>query len=246
MAAPLPPPPVKKRSVLGPLLAVIVVVIIVAASLSFFLGDDFGLTPSTYTVGEGNQLYRWSYDGTDCWLYTNITYSDFNDYQSTPIDRRLTSSYDYQLCERYVTSNDSIVEDIASKLLMIADHLDLDDVGTVNLALAFSQAITYKYDNESAGPEDYWRFPVETLWVRCGDCEDKSFLFASLVEEMGYDAVCLVFDDHLAVGVACADASGTYYNWYGSQYYYCETTAIGWEMGDIPDSYGGATIVQVQ
>ena len=92
----------------------------------------------------------------------------------------------------------------------------------------------------------FLRFPVDSVYLRCGDCEDKSFLFASLVEEMGYDAVCLVFDDHLAVGVASADAHGTYYDKFGSQYYYCETTAVGWEMGVIPDSYGASTIVQVE
>ena len=46
--------------------------------------------------------------------------------------------------------------------------------------------------------------------------------------------------------MACAAAYGTYYDWSGSQYYYCETTANGWEMGDIPDSYGAANIVQVE
>jgi len=246
MAPPLPPPPVKKKSVIVPLLAVIVVVIIVAASFTYFMGDEFGLTTSTYSVGEGNQIYVWDYGTTECWLYTNLTFTDFSEYQSSSIDRRLTSAYDYSLCTSYVTSDDPIIEDIAAKLLKVADHLDLDDVGTVNLALAFSQAITYRYDNETSGSEDYWKFPVETLYLRCGDCEDKSFLFASLVEEMGYDAICLVFDDHLAVGVACPGAYGTYYEKWGSQYYYCETTAIGWKLGDIPDDYGAANLVQVE
>ena len=246
VAAPLPPPPVKKKSAIVPILAVIVVVIIVAASFTYFMGDEFGLTTSTYSVGEGNQIYVWDYGTTECWLYTNLTFTDFSEYQSSSIDRRLTSAYDYSLCTSYVTSNEPIIEDIAAKLLKMADHLDLDDVGTINLALAFSQAITYRYDNETSGSEDYWKFPVETLYLRCGDCEDKSFLFASLVEEMGYDAVCLVFDDHLAVAVACPGAYGTYYDKWGSQYYYCETTAIGWEMGDIPDDYGAANLVQVE
>ena len=70
MAPPLPPPPVKRKSVLVPLLAVIVVVIIVAAALSLLHGGRVRLTPSTYSVGQSNQLYRSTYDGTDCWLYT--------------------------------------------------------------------------------------------------------------------------------------------------------------------------------
>ena len=105
------------------MLAVIVVVIIVAASMSFLLGDELGLTTSTYTVGEGNQLYRWNYDGTDCWLYTNLTFSDYNDYQYD-LDRSSNDKrYDYDLCKSYVTSDDPIIEDIAAKLLKVADHL---------------------------------------------------------------------------------------------------------------------------
>jgi transglutaminase-like putative cysteine protease len=245
ISAPIPPPVVRKRSRAGPVLAFIVVVIVIVASLGYLLGDELGITDSTYSVGEGNQVYRWDFEGTDCWLYTNLTYANYMEYQHSSVPRRLTS-YDYSLCTSYVTSGDPIIMDIAAKLQMVADHLKLDDESTIELALAFSQTMTYRYDNETAGADDYWRFPVETLYVRLGDCEDKSFLFAAIVEAMGFDAVCLVFPDHLAVGVACPGAYGTYYDKFGSQYYYCETTSIGWTLGEIPESYGSANIVQVE
>lgn len=245
VAAPIPPPMVRKRSKLGPALAFIVVAIVIVASLGYLLGDELGITDTTYTVGEGNQVYRWNFEGTDCWLYTNLTYANYMEYQQSSVPRRLTS-YDYSLCTSYVTSGDPVIMDIAAKLQMVADHLKLDDESTIELALAFSQTMTYRYDNETAGADDYWRFPVETLYVRMGDCEDKSFLFAAIVEAMGYDAVCLAFPEHLAVGVDCPGAYGTYYDKFGSQYYYCETTSLGWTLGEIPESYGSATIIQVE
>jgi hypothetical protein len=59
--------------------------------------------------------------------------------------------------------------------------------------------------------DEYWRFPVETLYDETGDCEDTSFLFASVAEAMGYDAVILMLPGHAAVGIASDQASGAYF-----------------------------------
>jgi hypothetical protein len=79
-----------------------------------------------------------------------------------------------------------------------------------------------------------------------GDCEDMSFLFASVIEAMGYDAVILLYGDHVADGVACTSAIGTYYNLDSSKYFYCETTASGWELGRAPRECGSARVIQVE
>ena len=65
---------------------------------------------------------------------------------------------------------------------------------------------------------------------------------------MGYDAVLINPPGHLAVGILGSEGySGSYYNYEGQHYYYCETTGERWTMGQIPSEYQGqsATIVQV-
>ncbi len=59
------------------------------------------------------------------------------------------------------------------------------------------------------------------------------------------DAIIIIYEDHVAVGVACSDASGTYYELSGVNYYYCETTGDGWNIGQIPDDRDSAVLIQV-
>lgn len=43
--------------------------------------------------------------------------------------------------------------------------------------------------------------------------------------------------EHVAVGVKGKDLPGAYYEYEGARYYYVETTATGWSIGEIPDEY---------
>ncbi len=78
------------------------------------------------------------------------------------------------------------------------------------------------------------------------DCEDKSFLLASIFEKMGYDAVILIDTERVMVGLACEDAHGDSIEFHGIEYLYCETTAVGWEIGQLPDGDFSPTVVQVE
>jgi len=69
------------------------------------------------------------------------------------------------------------------------------------------------------------------------------------MEAMGYDAVLLLPPGHMAVGIWGNEGYlGSYYNYEGKRYYFCETTGDWWTMGLIPPNYLGvsATIVQVE
>ena len=145
-----------------------------------------------------------------------------------------------------MTSQDPIIDDISSIISTMAQERGLTREGTINLVLSFVQSLDYAFDEGTAGQDEYWRYPVETLYEGAGDCEDMSFLFASVIEAMGYDVIILLFEDHMAVGVACAGASGTYYNLDGSRYFYCEMTASGWELGRAPRECGSAQVIQVE
>lgn len=51
----------------------------------------------------------------------------------------------------------------------------------------------YVYDKEAQGMPDFWQFPEETLMVAdgAGDCEDCSFLLASLLLASGISPFCV-------------------------------------------------------
>jgi len=49
-------------------------------------------------------------------------------------------------------------------------------------------SITYKYDSDVHGVEDYWQLPKETLQLRTGDCEDSAILLCSLLRAAGYSS----------------------------------------------------------
>lgn len=64
-----------------------------------------------------------------------------------------------------------------------------------------ARTITYVHDNEKQNKEDFWLFPPEIYVLKKGDCEDGSFLLASLLIASGISPFCVrlvlgeVFDE---------------------------------------------------
>jgi hypothetical protein len=241
---PIPPPPPPPNHGLI-LIAVALVALLILAGVGYALITGWEDPGAEYQTGYGTESFSWSYDHIRYTLLVDIPLADYQYYVDDPIDRGLSSYNDDSLAAEYVTTQDATVMQIAQQMDQIATEQDMDDLDTIDCVLRFVQAINYTYDIDSVGVEEYWRFPVETLHDHTGDCEDKSFLFASIIEVMGYDAIIIIYEDHVAVGVACSNAPGTYYELSGVNYYYCETTAIGWNMGQIPDDRDSAVLIQV-
>jgi hypothetical protein len=202
-------------------------------------GED---TNTGVTIGEGD--YLWKYGKNTYRMDINISTALVEQYRNNQIQRYGTSHSEMvKMCDAYVTSTDGVIQNVALQLGNFS--ADFSEVNTAQFVLSFVQYIEYVGDETSTSEDEYWRFPVETLYDKMGDCEDKAFLYASLMEAMGFDAVILIFEGHAATGIAVDGASGTFYNFEGSKYYYCETTAVGWGIGQIPDQYGSAYIGQV-
>jgi len=105
----------------------------------------------------------------------------------------------------------------------------------------FVTRIPYKTDHTSRAPSDV----LASNW---GDCDDKTNLFASLLEEKGYRYALVYVPRHVFVAVQMNDPSD--FSWLkarividGKNYYYAETTAknakIGEFNGQFPNSYLG-------
>lgn len=54
-----------------------------------------------------------------------------------------------------------------------------------------AESVEYIPDKQTVGMEDFWFFPTETLTLRKGDCEDSSFLLASLMIASGVSEQCV-------------------------------------------------------
>lgn len=257
MPLPAQPPPRQEPSRLRVAGAVALVTVLVFSALfatiivaridvNFNLGGDGQqnhLYPDNMTL---DKSYQWTYDGHSYSLHLNITAGEYYEYKDRSVDRSPT--YEPTMIQ-YVTSSDVVVIELATKLDGMAHNLSYDNYHTLDFMLAFVQGIGYSYDNVSTGHEDYWRYSVETLWDHTGDCEDLSILYASILEASGHDAVLLMFPSasHMAAGVDCPGATGTYFAYGSVDYFYCETTAQGWHVGEEPPAIQGnpATVLQV-
>lgn len=105
----------------------------------------------------------------------------------------------------------------------------------------FVTNIPYKTDHTSRKPSDV----LASNW---GDCDDKTNLFASLLDEKSYQYTLVYVPHHVFVAVHIKDPSRL--SWLkarimidGKAYYYAETTAknarIGEFNGQFPNSYIG-------
>jgi hypothetical protein len=114
----------------------------------------------------------------------------------------------------------------------------------LNLILRFVQtAFDYKTDDEHFGREKPM-IPDETLYYRYSDCEDRSILFAKLVEEiLGLKVVGLKYTGHMAVGVMTkSNPKGEYITARGNKYLVCDPTYINANIGQSMPKFKGKNI----
>ena len=105
----------------------------------------------------------------------------------------------------------------------------------ISNVLAFVQAVPYSLDEDSTGTEDYWRYPVETVYDQTGDCEDTTILAAAVLRRLGHRVGTLLLPEHAALAVEAPPGTpGAFVLHEGRAMYYCETTASGWRVGEVP------------
>ena len=101
------------------------------------------------------------------------------------------------------------------------------------------------------GQEEYWMFPHETIHLGSGDCEDTSFLLASLYSAAGFDSALINTPGHMLVAVVLEDFMARPYS-HGYVYtvkalegteeriYFCETTTESF----VPAGYVGPSVAE--
>ncbi|MBW6459772.1 MAG: hypothetical protein K0B08_04290 [Bacteroidales bacterium] len=98
----------------------------------------------------------------------------------------------------------------------------------------------YKTDEEQFGRENYL-FAEEVLFYPYSDCEDRTALLARLVELFtGLETIAICYPDHVTLGVRFSvKQNGAYVEYKGNQYYICDPTYIGAEIGMLMPDYQG-------
>ena len=140
------------------------------------------------------------------------------------------SDYYYQ-DGRFATPYDQTIQIIAKDITDVS--LSTGDTCKTCIAIDFVKSMIYEYDIDYISKRDYPKFAIETIIDEKGDCEDTSFLMASILKALNYDVVLLLYSDHMAIGVWCDSCTGTYYNYNDKKYFFLETTgyADNWEIG---------------
>lgn len=207
-------------------------------------------------VADQNQLKRFNFAFSDLQPVTGIK----------PVKRTLTDkvsglSVDYdtypQLQEYYrnhppldfewyfnVTPKDEqylyLVKSLRSKL---SSNSDTEKVQA--LLHLVQRGFNYELDSDQWG-EEYYSVPMHTLMLNAVDCEDRSFLFAYLVEQVvGVSTVGLKYPSHLAVAVAVNPKdlrkNTRYFTVKGKKFFVADPTYIGANIGDVMPKYKGVT-----
>ncbi len=169
--------------------------------------------------------YTWQYAGKTNTLKLNIN-RDWYEYYLNK--KRATTK------EHYLTPSDPLIVDIANEIQKAIDNNNYKS--KAEFVMSFVQNMEYVDDNTTKG-QPYPRYPIETLWDGKGDCEDFTYLAASILKDLNVDIVLLDIPGHLVVGVNCANCDGAYWEHNGKKYYYIESTATGYKLGDLPEQY---------
>jgi hypothetical protein len=134
------------------------------------------------------------------------------------------------------------VDYLADQITSISKARGLTDYAEICLVLDLVQTIEYRLDDDPRHPgqtrrADYWRFPLETIADRAGDCEDSAILTVALLSSLGHRTCFFDLPGHAAIGVAgLPETTGTYVTASdGSWFYYTETTADGYAIGELPE-----------
>ncbi|MCW4049745.1 MAG: hypothetical protein NWE89_08410 [Candidatus Bathyarchaeota archaeon] len=189
-----------------------------------------GLDLSPESLPVLHREYTWEYGAQ---VHTvNITVPEpLLDYYSGK-DRYSTSDYTGYVVHPY---DDAYIEALLNEFEIICALNKYGEEERLGLVTSFVQNLHYETD-DTLGFDEYPKFPVETLVDSGGDCEDTSILYSSFLKAMNVSTALIYMPNHMAVAVE-ANATGTYWLLNNRTYYYLETTATGWELGEVPSEH---------
>ncbi|MBP6021176.1 MAG: hypothetical protein KA502_01125, partial [Candidatus Methanomethylophilaceae archaeon] len=183
------------------------------------LYKDGGGNIQTYTgsykcIGKLEKSYTWTYKSDKYSLSTTFDYNEYKKYSDNKTVKRNASLDEYSVFSNYVVINDT-VSDISGKLAseykrVKGQNSDLTGQEYANFVLGYVQMCFYYPPNSGSvsgdkmmyGYDDYFAYPMETIFYGMGDCEDTSILAAALFKASGYKVAMGLLPGHAVVGVS--------------------------------------------
>lgn len=198
--------------------------------------------------------FKWTYKKRPYELKLTLYKSVYDFYRSGPKEYSYTgdlpANWEEDYYSMFVQPNpvDKTIATLAENLKTLATRNRLSEDQTVEMVLAFVQAIPYDDQKaikiEQNDQLEKPNYPYEALYENKGVCSDKSFLLTAILREMGYGTVLFEYKDqkHIAVGIQCPIDKSNYH----SGFCYAETTQPGHKIGTVPDlsSDSNAAIVK--
>lgn len=142
---------------------------------------------------------------------------DYSDYDNEKNNTTFRSDCLFNNCIALTDSSNAYVCKIAEFINRVC--MGDEDISKAYYVMQFMERnIYYNTDRDIYASDDYWATPVETLYLRTGDCEDRSILACSILYAMGLESALLIFPEHVAPAVIIdetvysLDASKSYPN----------------------------------
>ena len=195
-----------------------------------------GYLTNTYEVrvGKATETMELSILFSDYVMYMDKM--DASERKDIPKERQEHSS-------QFVIADTTYIKQVADYFLALQEEYSLTDAEMADAVLSLTQYIPYEYDINTHGVSEYWNYPVETLYLKKGDCEDGSILCSAIIKALGFKSCLILMSGHMAVGFLGTDMDG-FSAWKAetkcktytpSGYYYGETTSTSYVLGEIPD-----------
>ncbi|MEF8879295.1 MAG: hypothetical protein V5A64_02750 [Candidatus Thermoplasmatota archaeon] len=204
---------------------------VVTYNASLFGSSDELIASTSISAGKRLEIDDRSFDGNSFYESFSVPYPDFLYSYFKSLDIPDNDDYGLYIFDPYDDRYIEFFTDVLTSSFKV-DFDSLSDVDRVNYIASFVQSLSYQKD---PGEIDDPRYPFETLFDEkggIGDCEDKSILAATLLEETGFNVslLKLIGDDepgHMAVGVNLTADALPDKDFFRDGYYYLETTSNG-------------------
>jgi|GEM_PF-6710331 len=95
---------------------------------------------------------------------------------------------------------EEVIRDLTSQINIYASDCYREDPKYCYIDFV-QQCVRYTSDMEAHNQTDWATYPVETLILGAGDCEDSTLLLAEMLRQNGYETALLRFESHIAVGI---------------------------------------------
>lgn len=150
-----------------------------------------------------------------------------------------------------VSSNTEDIRFLADSLVKVARLKNLTNIGLADLVVSFVQDIPYSYIHSKECSEKetskhpcvpYVKYgilsPYEFIHTLKGDCDTRSVLIYALLKEMNFDPMIVISQQYAHAMLAVnMPTTGDHLTFRGKNYYFWETTAKDWPVGELPPSW---------